>query len=398
MSRVNRVTRYRLIPVTCENAAYLSGVAGASRFAWNELLRHSTRKYAEWVEAGKPEGERPSVTFFSFGKVLTELKKLPEHEWLQDFHAATLRLSSAKRLADAYAKFFKGDADFPRFKERRGDDSFTLPEGRVRDDKLFIPKLGKWLTLRRNGGDPYVEMGECRQVTVKRELGKWYAYVTWRVPAKYVERQDNGRVVGIDMNAGQVATSDGDFYRMPDVAKKVSKWHRYQRRLARQQKGSNRRNRTKRKSAKARRAIRNARDNWAHETSHDLAEAFGTVVVEDLNTKGMTKKAGRKKARLNKSILDTGWHDLYRKIEYKAANVVKVNPAYTSQTCHECGHTSRSNRRSQSQFICVSCGYESNADVNAALNIKALGTGATGRGGALVKSCHPYEGSVRFSV
>ena len=85
MRHVNRVIRYRLIPGTCDNAAYLSGVAGASRFAWNELLRQTTRKYAEWVEAGKPEGERPSVTFFSLGKVFTRLRNDLEFDWLKGY-------------------------------------------------------------------------------------------------------------------------------------------------------------------------------------------------------------------------------------------------------------------------------------------------------------------------
>ena len=62
--------------------------------------------------------------------------------------------------------------------------------------------------------------------------------------------------------------------------------------------------------------------------------------------------------------------------------LIEGDPAYTSQTCHECGHVAKESRRSQSKFECVACGHQGNADVNAALNVKARGTGASGRRGA----------------
>ena len=73
-------------------------------------------------------------------------------------------------------------------------------------------------------------------------------------------------------------------------------------------------------------------------------------------------------------------------LEYKADEVIRVDPRYTSQTCFECGHVDRKNRKSQSKFRCVACNYSDNADANAAMNIldrgyglTALGTGASGR-------------------
>ena len=69
-------------------------------------------------------------------------------------------------------------------------------------------------------------------------------------------------------------------------------------------------------------------------------------------------------------------------LEYKAYRVKAVEPAYTSQRCHRCGHMAKENRLTQAKFKCVSCGYVGNADINAAFNILALGTGAAGQGGA----------------
>ena len=170
------------MPQKRSHSAYLSGLAGAGRYVWNELLARNKRAYEEWKKAGEPEGGKPnSPTFFTLGKQFTRMRNEEGHEWLKEFPFAVVRLSSAKRLGEAYAKFFAGQAAFPRFKARRGDDSFAMPEARVRDGRLYIPKLGEWLVLRRKGGDPYAGEGECRQAVVKRELGKWYAYVTWRV-------------------------------------------------------------------------------------------------------------------------------------------------------------------------------------------------------------------------
>ena len=67
------------------------------------------------------------------------------------------------------------------------------------------------------------------------------------------------------------------------------------------------------------------------------------------------------------------YYDLQEKIKMKASevgiDVVKVNPKYTSQRCSECGCICNRNRPDQKTFRCVSCGYTTNADFNAARNI-----------------------------
>ena len=142
------------------------------------------------------------------------------------------------------------------------------------------------------------------------------------------------------------------------------------------------------------------RDDAAHQHSRKLADRAHTVVLEDLNTKAMTKSAkgtvekpGRQvkqKSGLNRAILASGWVLLERNLAYKAGDLRKVNPAYTSQTCSRCSHVDKSNRPSQAVFACRACGFRANADHNAAINIlvrgglpcvpvSARGTGATAR-------------------
>ena len=93
-----------------------------------------------------------------------------------------------------------------------------------------------------------------------------------------------------------------------------------------------------------------------------------------------TGKGASAKRGLNREIQASNWYKLEQCLSYKT-NVIKVPAAYTSQTCHACGHREKDNRKTQSKFKCQKCGNEANADYNAALNILAAGQAATARGG-----------------
>jgi putative transposase len=132
------------------------------------------------------------------------------------------------------------------------------------------------------------------------------------------------------------------------------------------------------------------RKDWVEKTSTDLARRFDVVRVEDLHVKGMTRSARgtmenpgsnvAQKAGLNRGILKSGWGLLAAPLEQKApGRVEKVKAAYTSQTCNACKHIAAGSRKSQARFVCVVCGHQGNADVNAARNI-AAGYGVTARG------------------
>ena len=294
-----------------------------------------------------------------------------------------------KHQADAWTAFFKGQRGRPRFKGRHGDDSFTVPRNvKIQGDKLWIPKLG-WYVLRRRGGNPYAD-GRPRTATVKRILNRWYCTVSYQVDLP--EPTDDGTVMGVDRNVSQIATSDGRIIRLPDTKRLEARRKRYQRRMARQQKGSNRRNRTKHLAAKTSRKIARKRHDWCHQISRTLSNNASTVVLEDLDIVKMTRSAKgtlnrpssrvRQKVRLNRTILESNWGQLEQMLDYKAFKVEKVNPMYTSQTCSVCGYLDRKNRPRQARFTCLACGHNDNADVNAALNILALGTGAAARGEA----------------
>lgn len=384
-----RGVTFRLYPGTKSRHIKLSQTAGACRYVWNHFLAENKRKYRlsqNVFVRGLPQYRRPTVTFQGLFVQFTELRN--RTPWLKDLPFKPVRYV-LKYQADAWKQAFK-HGGFPKFHGRRGQDSFTIPEAvKLKAGKIHIPRTG-WCTLSRKGGNPYDGCQPVKAV-IKRDCGRWYCVVTYAadIPAT----ADNGLALGVDMNVRQVAVSTGDILHMPDVKKLETRKKRYQRRMARQVKGSNRRALTRQRVAKTSRRIAHARHNWAHQTSRQIADTAGMVVVEDLQTKGMTASAKgsiespgknvRQKAGLNREILTTGWSQLRQMLEYKAAHVVAVNPAYTSQTCNSCKAVDKDSRKKQAVFKCVHCGHADNADVNASRNIMASGIGASGRRGAL---------------
>ena len=192
----------------------------------------------------------PAPTFFTLGRAFTRLRR--DTPWLQAMPYAPVRYP-LRYQADAWQRFFRGEAGHPRFK-RRGTDSVTIPQDvRIRDGRLHVPKLG-WLTLRRRGGSPYPD-GVPKQAVLRREGGKWMATVCDAIAAPV--RGDNGRAIGLDMNTRQVAVSDGREARL----------------------------------RRAERRIAMLRRTWHHRTGRALADTAGIIVIEDLETSRMTRSA-----------------------------------------------------------------------------------------------------------
>lgn len=372
-----RAVRYRILPGTRAGARRLNRLAGACRYIWNWSL---DRQRAEWLGWQFSSTERPSPpTFFTLGKAFAELRNSTGHEWLKTLPFSVVRYT-LKHQADAWQAFFKGQRGRPRFKGRCGAAGFFIPQDvRIKDGGIAVPRMG-WFRLRRRGGNLHPG-GVAKQAVFKREAGKWFCTVFYKTGVE--AREDDGAVVGVDRNVGQCALSTGEIIRMPDVSRLEARKRRYQRRMARQEKGSKRRARTRAKLARTHGRIKGIRSNWCHHASRRIADAAHTVVVENLKTKAMTGSAKgtaespgtnvKAKSGLNRAILSSGWGKLEQHLDYKAGKVARVNPAHTSRTCHECGFVDSANRPSQSIFRCQACGHEANADVNAALNIRRQG-------------------------
>ena len=377
-----RTVEFVVLPAAKAKARKMFQMAGACRYVWNHFRE---KNLADYQAFKNDKGQRPNTSYFSLGVEFTKLRH--ETDWLQELPANPIK-HTLKYFADALKEAMAGKKGFPKPRSRnRHAPSFTLPSKenfRIKNiDKkyslLLIPRVG-WVKMTRRGCNPW-EDGVPKQVVLRHDGHRWRAFVFYEMEAE--RRPDDGEILGVDMNTRQVATSDGDFHHLPDLKKKEARRKRYQRRMARQAKGSNRRKDTKKKLAKVSREIANIRKNWVHQTTKEISGKCGTVVTEDLKVKNMTASAKgtvenpgknvKQKAGLNRGMLDTAFGEIRRNLEYKCGRLIEVNPAHTSQRCSECGHTDKENRKTQARFRCVSCGYMSNADTNAAMNIRRLG-------------------------
>ena len=223
-------------------------------------------------------------------------------------------------------------------------------------------------------------------------------------------------VIGIDRGCVHtLASSDGTFMDMPKPSKAELKRLKYlQRQMARQDRvnearggrtaefASKRRQRTLAEFNTLQGRIVRRRNDWIEKTTTRLARENILVALEDLDVQAMTKRprprpdpnkpgqylhnGAKAKAGLNQSILSNNWSRLRKRLKDKmdanGGNLVIVPAAYTSQACHKCGHVAKENRESQAAFHCVGCGYQANADVNAAKNILGRALAKTGGGTA----------------
>ncbi len=347
--KVHRTVRYRLHPGSSHKHQQLHGTAGACRFVWNHMVGKLKDEYEF--------GIKPDFRHYSLCHVFTVMRRDDgTTKWLQDYPSKVVRIS-LKPIETAYKEFFKDrkaggklNRQLPRFHGRHAiEPSFPIDyqSAKVAGDSLYVQKIG-WMKM--NGNNPYPD-GEFKSGRVRYECGHWYAYLSYEVQAE-ASLPHSIREVGIDRNVSDgnwAVLSDGTRHGGPDLEKKVARRKRYQRKLARQVKGSNRRKVMKLRLQKAFRAERFARLNWAHHVSKDIASRYDVAYIEKLNIRGMTKsaKGTKEKSGLNRQILASAWGTLEVCLNYKA-EVRKVHPAYTSQTCHQCGHVDKDNRKQSS--------------------------------------------------
>ena len=223
---------------------------------------------------------------------------------------------------------------------------------------------------------------------MRQSCGKWFISIQ-------TEREVDAPLhpataaVGIDLGVARFATlSDGrSIASLNSFKRHQQRLARYQRSMTRKQKFSKNWSKAKARVQKLHSTIANVRRDFLHKASTAISKHHALVCIEDLKVAHMSRSAKGSKAQpgqnvkaksgLNRSILDQGWSAFRRQLEYKqgwlGGTVVAVPPQYTSQRCSCCGHVDAANRPSQERFVCVSCGCEAHADVNAAKNILAAG-------------------------
>ena len=369
--------KYELKP-TGEQQRNLRRYAGSCRFVYNKALALQQANHAA--------GEK-FIGYVAMAANLPVWKREAGQTWLKDSPSQALQ-HALKDLDKAYQNFFAKRADFPRFKRKGSGNNFRYPDPKQikldqRNNRLFLPKLG-WIRYRNSRE----VLGELRNVTVSGKGGKWFVSIQTQ---REVEQPTPTATtsIGIDLGIARFATfSDGSYIAPLNSFKTTqAKLAKYQRRMAHKQKFSNNWKKAKARVQKLHAQIAHTRRDFLHKATNTISQNHAVVFVEDLQVGNMSKSAAgtaenpgknvAAKSGLNKAILDQGWGEFRRQLDYKTAwkggMLFAVPPQYTSQTCPGCGHVSADNRQSQAVFACVECGYENNADVVGAINVKERG-------------------------
>ena len=390
--------KFRLRP-TKEQERLLRQFTGSCRFVWNRALA---------LQKERHERKEKRLGYADLCRLLTAWRHDEETAWLAEAPSQAIQ-QSLKDLERAYARFFSGLAELPKFKKKsRCRESFRFPDPKQivldqANSRIKLPKLG-WIRYRNSRE----VLGELRNVTVGFSCGGWFVSIQTEREAE--PAIPKGDAVGIDMGVARFATlSDGTFLEPLSSFKKHEKALRkaqqslsHKLEAAKEAAGitkgqkipkgtklpvSNNRRKSALHVAKIHERIANVRLDFLHKASTAIGKNHAMVVVEALNIKGMSKSAsgtlenpGRNvlaKSGLNRAILDQGWGEFRRQLAYKlnwnGGLLIAVPPANTSRTCPECGHVSKDNRPTQARFSCIACGYAAHADLVGAVNILRAG-------------------------
>jgi putative transposase len=382
--------KYELMPDR-EQQRDMRRFAGSCRFVFNKALT---------MQKENREAGNKFIGYVAMAKYLTAWRNGPDTPWLKDAPCHPLQ-HALKDLEKAYKNFFAKRADFPRFKKKGHGESFRYPDPKQikldqANNRIFLPKLG-WLRYRNSREVP----GELRNVTVSQSGSKWFISIQTQ---RDVEQPLPAAIsaIGIDVGIVRFATMSNAGFIVPLNSFKMHQQRlaRYQRRMSRKVKFSSNWKKAKARVQQIHTRIANARKDFLHKATTTISQNHALVCIEDLQVRNMSRsskgnselhsnsgtvkshagqpgKMVRQKSGLNRAILDQGWGEFRRQLDYKVSwnggMLLAVPPHNTSRTCPCCGHVSKDNRLKQAKFLCVDCGYENHADVVGAINVLERG-------------------------
>lgn len=358
--------QYRFYP-TDQQQQSLRSLFGCVRVVWNDALAICKQK-----ELLPSNNDLQKL-------VITQAKKTVEREWLSEVSNIPLQQSVAD-LGVAYKNFFdslKGKRKgkkfgSPKFKKKTNQQSarFRIGGFSIKGDEVYLSKIGniKPIWSRELPSAP-------SSVTVIKDCAKRY-FLSFVVEIEPVHIDAKNQSIGIDLGIKTFAfMSNGEKAESPDYSKLDRRIRKFQKKLARQPKDSQRRNRTRIKIAKLHNQITDTRKDFLHKLSTKVVSENQAIILEDLNVSGMVKN--RKLARV---ISLQGWREFRTFCEAKSE---KLNRDFnvisrwepTSQVCSECGYKWGKLDLKVRSVQCLNCGTEHDRDRNAAKNIEQVGMG-----------------------
>jgi putative transposase len=262
---------------------------------------------------------------------------------------------------------------------------FDLDEKRGRDRFAYVrlSKIG-WVKIRYHR--PIPDHAIIKEITIKKETtGEWFVSVGLETddddfPEKSdVNSLDTSNSVGIDLGIqSYIHTSDGktvDWLALEDAYDRL---RRERRNLSRKEHESNNYEKQRREVAKIKRHIRRKVLDYQHKITTWLVREYDAVFVEDLDVAGMLQVDGNAR---NKQ--DAAWRQFITLLEYKAdlygCHVVQVEARGTTKECARCG-VETAKPIWVREHSCPACGFETDRDANAAMNVLKRGFAELGLG------------------
>ena len=348
--------KYKIIPNE-EQKVLLNKHFGSIRFIYNYFLNERKQEY---------ETNKQTINYYDNAKSLTELKKQEEYSWLNEINSQSLQ-ASLKNLDDAYNGFFKKRTKFPKFKSKHTKNSFKVPQAvKIENGKLRIRKFKDPIdiVLHRTFS------GTIKQCTISKTPTDEY-FVSILVETEHKKLEKTGKSIGIDLGLKDfVITSDGYKYKNNRYTKTYqTKLKKAQQHLSRKKKGSNKYKEQKLKVAKLHKKITNSRLDNLHKVSTELIKKYDTIILEDLNIKGIMQNH-----KLAKHIADVSWSKFIELLTYKAEwndkQIVKIDRFFpSSKTCNCCGYINQNLKLDMREWTCPSCNTKLDRDLNASKNI-----------------------------
>ncbi|EDX75458.1 transposase, IS605 family [Coleofasciculus chthonoplastes PCC 7420] len=360
--------QFRIYPTPGQRQS-LARLFGCVRVVWNDALFLCK-------QSGKLPGSSELQKL-----CITQAKKTEAREWLGQVSAIPLQQSVAD-LGVAFKNFFQSRSgkrkgkkvNPPRFKRRvnRQTARFTRGGFRVKASKVYLAKTGN-LKVKWSRPLPSVPSS----VTVIKDCAGRY-FLSFVVEVEPEIKQPLNPSIGVDLGLKTFAScSNGEKIDSPDYSRLYRKLKRCQRRLAKRERGSKRRERMRVKVAKLNAQIRDKRKDFLHKLSTKVVNDNQVIALEDLNVSGMLKNR-----KLSRAISQAGWYEFRSLCEGKANKhnrdfrvISRWEP--TSQVCSDCGYRWGKIDLSVRSILCINCGAEHDRDDNASVNIEQVGVGQT---------------------
>lgn len=414
---MRRAYKFRLYPERAQAAELAE---------WERQLRwlYNLAQEQRLMALDRPRSERPRIDYFRQAREMTEIVR--GHNQLARV-VCCARQEILRDLDRAWQRFWKRLGGRPRFKRR--DDAVRIylstpkhwtlnAEGKL----AFAGAASSVGGIELRQDRPWPGDAKFSSCHIVRDVDQWYAVFPLEYSA-VAERPKSG-AVGINRGAVHaIADSQGRVVDSPKYYEAaLERIQLLSRRLARKVKGSRNRLKAVLKLARAHRRVRRQREHFLHEQSAHYASHYTTIGIEDLSTRQIVggekaeerhhfstrcKRAGCEepvvrmrlcakhfeeqrfipKRLVRRSILDVGWYELGRQLDYKAAavggRIVRVNAGLEetasirdgtlgeggiSSTCSGCGAPIPRASGHQEAF-CEACWYAASGDVNAARNV-----------------------------